>query len=132
MALKPEASIMTSLAVAAVVFALHVQATPTQADIQALPAGTKDIDSAERKATIMSVGVVAGISLLAKDPTVFVVGGLFATGMAVWTRHSNWMDSASGIVGGVSRAGSPNTMPEAEVSESVPYTMYNNNDYVGS
>lgn len=132
MALKPEASIMTGLAVAAVVFALHVQATPAQADIQALPAGTKDIDSSERKATIMSAGVVAGISLLAKDPTVFVIGSVMVVGMAVWTRHSNWMDSASGVIGGVSRAGSPNTMPEAEVSETVPYTMYNTNDYVGS
>lgn len=132
MALKPEASIMTGLAVAAVVFALHVQATPSQADIQALPAGTKDIDSAERKATVMSAGVVSGISLLAKDPTIFVIGSAMVIGMAVWTRHSNWMDSASGVIGGVSRAGSPNTMPEAEVSESVPYTMYNNNDYVGS
>lgn len=132
MALKPEASIMTGLAVGSVVFALHTQATPSQADIQALPAGTKDVDGAERKATIISAGVVAGISLLAKDPTVFIIGSAMVIGMAIWTRHSNWLDSASGIVGGVSRAGSPNTMPEAEVAESVPYTMYNNNDFVGN
>lgn len=132
MALKPEASIMTGLAVGSVVFALHTQATPSQADIQALPSGTKDIDGAERKATIISAGVVAGISLLAKDPTVFIIGSVMVVGMAVWTRHSNYLDSASGVIGGVSRAGSPNTTPEAEVSESVPYTMYNNNDFVSN
>lgn len=131
MALKPEASIMTGLTVAAVVFAMHTQATPSQADIQALPAGTKDVDDAERKATIMSAGVVAGISLLAKDPTVFIIGSVMVVGLAFWTRHSNYLDSDSGIVGGVSRAGSPNTMPEAEVAQTTPYTMYGN-DYVGS
>jgi hypothetical protein len=87
---------MGGLAVAAIVFAIHSQATPTQADIQALPAGTPDVDSAERKATILSAGVVSGISLIARDPTIFVMGALMTTAMAVWTRHSNWMESVGG------------------------------------
>lgn len=131
MALKPEASLMTGLAVATVVFTIHSQATPSQADIQALPAGVPDIDDAEKKATILCVGVVAGISLLAKDPTVFLIGSFATLGMALWTRHSNWKDSASGIIGGVSRAGSPNTLPEAEVSSEIPYTMMQDNGFVG-
>lgn len=96
MALKPEFSVMGGLAVGAIVFAIHSQATPTQADIQALPAGTPDIDAAERKATFLSAGVVAGVSLIAGDPTIFVMGALMTTAMALWTRHSNYMESVGG------------------------------------
>jgi hypothetical protein len=96
MALKPEFSVMGGLSVAAIVFAIHSQATPPQADIQALPAGTPDIDAAERKATVLSAGVVAGVALIAGDPTIFVMGALMTTAMAVWTRHSNYMESVGG------------------------------------
>ena len=96
MALKPEFSVMGGLAVAAIVFAVHSQATPSQADIQALPAGTPDIDDAERKATILSAGIVSGVSLIAKDPTIFVIGSAMTIAMALWTRRSNWMESIGG------------------------------------
>jgi hypothetical protein len=96
MALKPEFSVMGGLAVGALVFAIHTQATPSQADIQALPAGTPDIDAAERKATIISAGVVAGVSLIAGDPTIFVMGSVITVAMAFWTRHSNYMESVGG------------------------------------
>lgn len=96
MALKAEFSVMGGLAVGALVFAIHSQATPSQADIQALPAGTPDIDAAERKATVLSAGVVAGVSLIAGDPTIFVIGSAMTIAMAFWTRHSNYMESVGG------------------------------------
>ncbi|WP_371591263.1 hypothetical protein [Streptomyces sp. NBC_00470] len=96
MALKPEFSVMGGLAVAAIVFSVHSQATPSQSDIQALPAGTPDIDDAERKATILSAGVVSAVSLIAKDPTIFVIGAGMTIAMALWTRRSNWMESIGG------------------------------------
>lgn len=127
MALKPEYGVMGGLAVATVVFAIHSQATPTQADIQALPPGNKDIDKAERKATIVSAGVVAGIALLAKDPTIFVIGSAMDIALAFWTRHSN--HSAGGALGYLSpaeasSAGSANTGPAMEDQE--PYVMFQN------
>lgn len=96
--LKPEASIGTGLAVAGVVYAIHSNFTPTQADIQALPAGNADVDKAERKATWLSVGVVSGISLLAKDPTIFVIGSAATIAMALITRHSNFTETATGLL----------------------------------
>lgn len=125
MALKPEASVLAGLAVGTVVFAIHSQATPTQADIQALPAGTPDIDSAERKATWLSAGVVAGISLLARDPGIFIIGSAATIGMALWTRHSNYMESSVGKYlspAESSKAGSANTGPE--MTETEPYAMF--------
>jgi hypothetical protein len=98
MALKPEASIMSGLAVAAVVFAVHSNATPSLADMQGLPTGTKDVDQSERKATWMSAGIVAGISLLAKDPTIFVIGSIATVAMAFTSRHALWTDSKTGLL----------------------------------
>ena len=86
---------MTSLAVGAVVYGVYANATPTQADIRSLPGATKDIQRAERTATWTSAGIVAAISLLAKDPTVFVIGGALTIGMAWWHRHSDLVDRSA-------------------------------------
>jgi hypothetical protein len=125
MALSEEYSLMGGLAVGAVVFAVHSNFTPDIADIQAMPAGTPDIDTAERKATIISAGVVAGISLLAKDPTIFVIGSAVTIAMALATRHANFMDGAAGKLLTPSeqvQAGSANTGPAPNEVE--PYTMF--------
>jgi len=94
--LKPEASIGTSLAVCAVVYAIHSNFTPSVADMQALPSGNVDVDAAERKATWLSAGVVAGVSLLAKDPTIFVLGSAATIALAWFSRHAVHTDSKSG------------------------------------
>lgn len=120
MALKPEFSIPTGLAVAAVVFAVHQNATPSLADIQALPAGVQDVESSERKATWVSAGVVAGISLLAKDPTIFVIGSAATIAMAWMTRHASWTESLTGKITGPDEqasAGSANTGPAVAETE---------------
>jgi hypothetical protein len=96
MALPAAVSIPTGLATAAVVFAIHQNATPTVADIQSLPAGTEDIDKANKTAAWMAAGTVAAISLIAKDPTIFVIGSAAAIAMSWTTTHANWTESAGG------------------------------------
>jgi hypothetical protein len=130
MALKPEFSIPTGLAVAAVVFAIHQNMTPSMADIQALPAGVQDVESSERKATWMSAAAVASISLLAKDPTIFVIGSAATIGMAWMTRHASWTESLTGKITGpneTASAGSANTGPETIQTEA--YTMFDQNEF---
>lgn len=99
MALKPEASIMSGLAVAGVVYAIHSNFTPSVADIAGLPAGNKDVDSAERQATWLSIGVVSGISLLARDPGIFLIGSFATIAIALMTRNATWTETATGLVG---------------------------------
>lgn len=94
--LKPEASIGTGLAVAALVYGIHSNFTPTVADMQGLPAGNADVDGAERKATWLSAAIVAGISLIARDPTVFVIGSAATIGLSWFSRHATWTDSKTG------------------------------------
>ncbi|MYR11937.1 hypothetical protein GTY62_15255 [Streptomyces sp. SID724] len=129
MALKPDAGVLAGLAVGTVVFAIHSNATPPQADIQALPAGTPDIDVAERKATWISAGVVAGISLLAKDPTIFLIGSAATIAMALWTRNSNWAESVGGRYlspSEAAQAGTGSTGPAPVETEA--YEMFQGND----
>lgn len=132
MALKPEASVMSGLAVCGVVYGIHSNFTPTMADMQGLPAGNKDVDTSERAATWLSIGVVSGISLLAKDPTIFVMGSVATVAMAFLTRHAVWTEP------GAHPAASVETSPVSAQAASGPemttadYTMFSRSEFVSS
>lgn len=138
MALKPEASIGTGLAVAGVVYAIHSNFTPTQADIQGLPSGNKDVDKSERQATWLSIGVVSGISLLAKDPTIFVIGAVATVGMAFFTRHAVWTDGPSSARTAMATGpaqdvtGANDLASGPQVTDTQAYSMYGHSDFVSS
>lgn len=92
MALKPEMSIMVGLATATMVYAVHQNATPTIADIRVGEPMDPDIESSERGASWASAALVSGVSLIAKDPTIFIIGGAAVILMAWMERHANMVD----------------------------------------
>jgi hypothetical protein len=96
MGLKPEISLGVGLATAAVVYAVYSNATPTIADIRSAPQGDPTIDSTRKSASWLSAGVVGAISLIAKDPTVFILGGAMVVAMDWWTRHANEVNPDTG------------------------------------
>lgn len=127
--MKPEYSVVSGLAVGGLVVAIHANATPTMADIQSLPAGQPEIAQQEKKATWMCVGIVSIVSLLAKDPTIFVIGALTTAGMSLATKHANWATPGAG--GGkflspseAAQAGSANTGPV--MADTEPTEMFAN------
>lgn len=135
MALAPEASIGTGLAVCAVVYAIHSNFTPSIADMQGLPAGNQDTDAAERKATWLSAGVVAGVSLLAKDPTIFVLGSAATVALAFFSRHATWTDSKAGPAVGApgQSAVSANDVATGPQMTTADYSMFaSNNQFVNA
>jgi hypothetical protein len=94
--------------------------------MQGLPAGNADVDAAERKATWLSAGVVAAISLLARDPTIFVIGSAAAVAMAWMTRHSVHTESkaepiAAGLGGPVT---GPNDLATGPQMTTADYHMF--------
>lgn len=97
MALQPSQSVGIGLATAGLVLAIHSQATPTMADIRVGAPNDDQIDRGERAASWLSVGVVSAISLLTKDPTIFIIGGMATVAMAWWTRHSNALNPLIGM-----------------------------------
>lgn len=131
MSLAPEASILGGLAVAGVVVGINQVAKPSQADIQALPAGTPDIDRANKTATWLSVLAVSGISLMARDPGIFIIGSVATVGMKLWSDHSNFTESVMGRYLSPSeamQAGTASTGPAP--AETEPYTMFAGSDFV--
>lgn len=94
--LKPETSLMVGLATAAVVYGVYTQATPPIADIRTTVQNNGDMTAANKSAAWLSAAVVAGISLIAKDPTVFIIGGAMVVGMSWWTEHANAVNPDSG------------------------------------
>jgi len=134
MALAPEASIGTGLAVCAVVYAIHSNFTPTMADMQGLPSGNQDVDAAERKATWLSAGVVAAVSLLAKDPTIFVLGSAATVALAFFSRHATWTDSKAGPMVGApgQSAVSANDVTTGPQMTTADYTSLSNNQFVNA
>lgn len=135
MPLKPDAAIMGGLATAGVVYSIHTAFHPPVADIQGLPAGNQDIDNAERKATWLSIGVVSGISLLAKDPTIFVIGSAATIAMAFMTRHATWTETKTGMLNlGAERksAVSANDLSEAPQMTTADYQMFGQSEFVSS
>lgn len=122
MALKPEVSLGMALASLAVTGAIFSTALPSNADVRTLDSGNADIQKAERTATWMAAGAVGGISLLAKDPTILIVGWSGVIAMAWWYRHSDSVDamtqSAVGYASKLSDVGNtPSGITQAPTSE---------------
>lgn len=95
MALKPDVSLAVGLATGTVVYGIFQNATPSIADIRSLKPGNRDVQASERGATWTAAAVVAGISLLAKDPTVFIIGGAMTIVMAWTHRHADMVDTVT-------------------------------------
>lgn len=115
MALSREISFGTGLATAALVWGIYNSALPSIADARVTPAHDKDLAGTERAASWMAAAAVAGVSLIARDATVFVLGGSMVVALAWWHRHANHYDMATGRVAGGNRApfATSNGMTEA-------------------
>lgn len=97
MPLKREVSLGVGLATAALVWGVYNSALPSVAEERVAQPGDNDLAAAERVATWTAAAVVSGISLLAKDPTVFVLGGTMVVVLAWWHRHSNMVNPMTGL-----------------------------------
>jgi len=94
--MKPEYSVMTGTMTAVVVYGIYQNALPSVADVRSLQANNADLAKSERAASWMSAAVVAGVALIAKDPTVFIIGGAAVVGMAWFHRHANAVHPTTG------------------------------------
>jgi hypothetical protein len=103
--LAKEQSIVAGLAVASIVYATYSKATPTVADMRVGNRMNDDIESSRKVAAWTSAAVVAGVSLIAKDPNIFVMGGVMVIGLDWMTRHANAVDPQSGRASTLIRGG---------------------------
>ena len=98
MALPQKDAILTGLAVAAVVAGIHAFAVPNNASVRASNPANKSITHAGVGADGVAIAVVVGVSLLAHDSTVFVIGGVVVIALSAMTQIANATDPQSGAI----------------------------------
>jgi hypothetical protein len=98
MALKPEVSLTVAAATGALVYTIFSAELPSMADVHAANAHNPFISRSVNSAGWTAAAAVAGISLLAKDPTVFVVGGAMAAFLTWRAKHANFTNPVTNQV----------------------------------
>lgn len=97
MGLKPEISLGVGLATATVVYGIYMNALPPVVDLRSTPANNEDVASTEKAAAWTAAAVVGGISLIAKDATVFIIGGGMILALSWWNKHANMVNPEFGM-----------------------------------
>lgn len=99
--LKPNEQIIVSAATATAVFAIFQLNAPNLADVKASApggAGSLNTHSSVKTAVWTSAAFVSGLAILAKDPAIFIVGGLL-TAVEGWKYYTaNSRDSRGNVV----------------------------------
>jgi len=98
MALKPEVSLPVALATGTVVYTIYNQGLPGRADVSVGQPGDETIEQVRKQNAWMAAAVVGGVSLIAKDPTVFIVGGTMVVALDWLTRYANFRNPLTGRV----------------------------------
>ena len=101
MSLKPSEQIIVSAAAATAVYGIFQLNAPNLADVKAsAPGGAASVNTHKSVKTAVwtSAILVSGLGLLAKDPTIFIVGGLLTVVEGWKYMHANSVDSATGAV----------------------------------
>jgi hypothetical protein len=94
--MKPEVSIAMGLAVGALVGMIYQHAMPSLVDHRVGDPEDDTARKAERTAAVTSAAIVIGTALVAKDPTVFVIGGSVLIGFSLWHKHANLVQPLTG------------------------------------
>jgi hypothetical protein len=105
MALRPEVSLPVALATGAVVYGIYATHLPNVSESKLTMPGNQHLASSRKTATWTAAAVVAGISLIAKDPTIFIVGGTMTVVLDVVNRHANAVSPQTGKMVAPSGAG---------------------------
>jgi hypothetical protein len=93
---KPEVSLGLGLATATLVWTIYNHGLPGQADIRVGEPGNETIETVRKQNSWMAAGTVAGISLLSKDATVFILGGAMVIALDWLTRVNNFTNPVTG------------------------------------
>lgn len=86
---KEAGSLILAAAVGAMVVGTYQVATPGIANVRVSETNDPDLAKSERGAAWMSAAIVAGVSLIAREPLVFILGSGMIMGLSWWHRHAN-------------------------------------------
>lgn len=121
MALKPDVSLGVALATGTLVYAIYQNATPTLADIRTADQYNSDISTARKGATWTAAAVVAGISLVSKDPGPFVLGGAMVIALDWFHRHADAVNPLTGLASHIDMSLSDVVPPQTQQEQPSDY-----------
>lgn len=101
MNLKPSEEIQVGALVAAVVYGIFQLDAPNLADVRASSPGTKDsqhVHGSVKEAAWTAAVVTAGLAILAKSPTIFIIGATMITAESWKFYHANAVSPHTGKV----------------------------------
>lgn len=97
MALKPNEEIQVAALSAAVVYGIFQLNVPNLADVKVAPSGNATVHKSVKTAAWTATAVTAGIALLAKSPTIFVVGAAMTVAESWKYYHANATHPHGGV-----------------------------------
>lgn len=96
--LKPENSIVAGIATAGLVFAIYQMDLGPVSAVQMTDANHPALETSRKKAGYTSFIAVAGITLIARDTNIGVLGFLSIIAMEAHYRHAVMADAVTGIM----------------------------------
>lgn len=122
MASRAEISIPAALATGTLVYTLYNRGMPNALDTRAGQAGDPNAEAVRKQNAWAAAAVVSGISLIARDATIFIVGGSMVILLDWMTRANIWTNPATGQVEGpaVLRAATPRARATSDAGGAAP------------
>lgn len=105
MNLKPSEEVQAAAVTGALVYGIFSLNAPNLSDVKAAPAGNAVAHGSVKTAAWTASVVVSGVSLLAKSPTIFIVGSLMIIAESWKFYHANATDPATGTIDTTAFAG---------------------------
>ena len=96
--LSPDGSIVGGIATGVLVYAIYDRSLPDAATMGATPSNDPNIESGRKKAVWTSAAVLAGVTLLTRDPNVFILGGAILVALDLHARHGNAANPDTGKI----------------------------------
>lgn len=93
---SPEASIGTGLAVGVVAYGVFQAHMPAVCDVRTVDPGNRDVHAAMKSAGWQAAAATAAISLIARDATVFILGGAVTVALMWSYTHANTVNPSTG------------------------------------
>ncbi len=121
MALSQEGSLFTGLALTGATWAAYSAGLPHLADLRQVESNNADIEKTERLIAWVTAGSIVGISLIAKDPGVFIIAGIGFIAVSYLFKHANAVSNISGTVLGDKMLTVPGEVSQHPVSTDVVY-----------
>lgn len=95
---KPEISLGLGLATATLAYTVYARGFPPGIDIRAAKEGDEHAMTVAKQSAWTAAGMVAGISLLARDHTIFIIGGSSVIILDWLTRYNLWSNPVTGSI----------------------------------